>query len=128
MERVSAQIVHDSLHTEPLARTAFATFADFPADKVTWSGSSRVEKKSAVAIRAFCSVCYSPLSMIYDDEPDTVGIVAALIDESSLEKPLPKLEAHIFVASKPSWHEIQDGARQNATWSAGWMDKHPWSR
>ena len=49
--------------------------------------------------------------MKYHNE-DKIGIVAAIIDETSLDNPLPLPKQHIFVKEKVNWHEILDNGQQ----------------
>jgi hypothetical protein len=51
--------------------------------------------------------------MVYNAEPDEVGLVATTIDEKLSAEPVPKVEQHIYVAQKPGWYDIsaEDGAK-----------------
>lgn len=68
---------------------------------------------SKAATRTFCASCHSPLTMVYNAEPDEVGLVATTIDEKLSAEPVPKVEQHIYVAQKPGWYDIsaEDGAK-----------------
>ncbi|MFN2100911.1 GFA family protein [Altererythrobacter sp. MF3-039] len=56
------------------------------------------------AERMFCSNCGSPLATIIDDEPDTVDVTVATLDDPAAYPP----EFHIFCNSKTDWFEPRD--------------------
>jgi len=56
------------------------------------------------AQRLFCSQCGSPLATLIDDEPDTVDITVASLDDPSALPP----EFHIFCRSAVAWFKIDD--------------------
>lgn len=67
--------------------------------------------------------------MIYSDLSHNTCVCATIIDEESLEKPLPKSSMNIFVREKVSWFGIPaDSGPSYDTFSPEWKDKYEWAR
>ena len=67
------------------------------------------------SVRSFCSRCGSP-SPAAPDEPRQLMLPAGCIDDGD---PGVRLAAHIFVASKAPWHEIEDDAARFEAYPPG---------
>lgn len=50
--------------------------------------------------------------MVYNAEPDEIGVVAASINEKLSAAPVPRVKKHIYVSQKPSWYDIYDDKPQ----------------
>lgn len=84
---------------------------------------------SPFATRYFCKTCHTPLMMIYSDLAHNTCVCAAIIDEETLEKPLPKSSMNIFVKEKVSWYEIPDNTGPSYdTFSPEWKEKYEWAK
>jgi hypothetical protein len=46
--------------------------------------------------------------MIYDHQPECIGIPAGTIDEGSVKGELPKTDHHIFLDEKAGWYDLPD--------------------
>ncbi len=68
-------------------------------------------KSSENVTKYFCTICGSPLHSAYKDRPDILGIPLGALEGVNAEP-----EAHIFVTSKASWHNISDSLPQHAEW------------
>lgn len=77
------------------------------ADKLTWYAASEFAK------RGFCSTCGSALFWKRDGT-DTISIMAGSFDQPSGLK----AKAHIFVADKGDYYEIEDGLPRYARGSS----------
>lgn len=67
--------------------------------------------------------------MIYNSMPNDTYLCATIIDEDSLEKPLPKCSMNIFVKEKVSWYDIPDtDGPSYQTFSKGWTERYPWAK
>lgn len=67
--------------------------------------------------------------MIYSEMPETTCVCATIIDEESLEKPLPKSSMNIFVKEKVSWFDIPANSGPSYdTFSPEWKDKYEWAK
>ena len=88
---------------------AFGTYAAVPEGTLTWvSGKDEVKvyKSSPDGGRAFCPHCGSTLGAVEKDELRWVTL--GTVDGDPGIRP----QAHIFVASKAPWHEINDDLPQ----------------
>ena len=89
--------------------SAFAVGASVPTDQFRWlSGEELIKpyQSSPGVVRSFCSECGSSLSYQDTNAPlsEEIFILLGVIDEPFDHKP----HAHIFVANKASWYEIND--------------------
>lgn len=88
---------------------AFLTYAAFRLDQVTFtSGAPKQYRSSPEAIRGHCAACGSPLTFIFDADPDTVWIAVGSLDNAGQVAP----QEHWYVADKLSWVTLDDGLRQ----------------
>lgn len=62
--------------------------------------------------KTFCSCCGSPLISTYISKPDIIGLPLGGLENELGAEP----EAHIFTASKASWHQILDELPQYPEW------------
>lgn len=94
---------------------AFRTRASINKQQFTWvKGADNLSayKSSDYVTKFFCKTCGSPLISTYDNKPDILGIPLGGIEGiDDIE-----VEAHIFVGSKASWHEITDSVPQYDGW------------
>lgn len=94
---------------------AYRTRASIKRDQFTWlSGESNLSfyKSSPQTTKAFCKTCGSPLISTYEHHPDVLGLPLGGLDQDPGVRP----QAHIFVASKSPWHDIQDDLPQFDAW------------
>ena len=90
---------------------AFATFISMRREHVTWtSGGDQRGRHTAGsgAIRSFCPGCGSLLTWERPGDEE-IDLAAALFDTPVEARP----RDHLFVRSKVSWYEIQDGLPQH---------------
>ncbi|OUR63965.1 aldehyde-activating protein [Methylophaga sp. 42_25_T18] len=66
---------------------------------------------SETVTKYFCSNCGSSLISTYAEQPDVIGVPIG-----GLEGNLGQPQAHIFVDSKATWHEITDNLPQYGSW------------
>lgn len=88
---------------------AFGTYASVPDGALTWlSGIDdvKVYQSSPEGGRAFCMHCGSTLGAVENDELRWVTL--GTVDGDPGVRP----QAHIFVASKAPWHDINDDLPQ----------------
>ncbi len=93
----------------------FRTRASINRNQFHWvSGSENLSsyKSSDEVTKFFCKTCGSPLMSTYENRPDVLGIPLGGIEGISNLM----IEAHIFVASKASWHNITDAVPQFDSW------------
>ena len=86
---------------------AFSTFARLTAaDFRIVAGADRVTsyRSSAPIERTFCATCGARLTVRFDGMPQTVWASLATFDDDPGVRP----HAHMFVASKAPWDEIND--------------------
>ena len=94
---------------------AFVTYVEAPKRTFGYTkGADLVQTYQAESgtKRAFCRQCGSTLGC-YIDGDDLMEIAAATLDTPVDMRP----EYHIFVRSKVSWYDIQDGKPQHQTTS-----------
>lgn len=72
------------------------------ADNLTHYQSSETQTKS------FCKTCGSPIMSNNSLKPEVTRIRLGTIESDIVERP----EAHVFVASKANWEEINDNLPQ----------------
>jgi hypothetical protein len=86
---------------------AFSTFARLSAaDFRIVAGADQVKsyRSSAPIERTFCATCGARLTIRFDGMPQTVWASLATFDDDPGVRP----DAHMFVASKAPWDEIND--------------------
>jgi hypothetical protein len=91
---------------------AFSTYAQAERSALRFTaGENRIRRyrSSSPVERAFCGECGSNLLFLFDGFPDAVWIAAGTFDDDPGQRP----DAHIFVGSKASWHDITDGLPQH---------------
>jgi len=72
--------------------------------------------------RTFCRVCGATLVTLFHDQPDQLGLALGTLDDD----PGVRASAHVFVASKAPWFEIEDDLpRFSAGHSAAPLDESP---
>ena len=92
---------------------AFVTYVEAPKSAFTYvKGADLVQnyKADSGTKRAFCRQCGSTLGCFVDND-DLMEIAAATLDTPIDLRP----EYHIFVRSKVSWYDIEDGRPQFPT-------------
>ena len=93
----------------------FATYIDVRRKDLTWvSGEEHLAtyKAPSGTVRGHCSTCGSTVACWTDGDKDMLEIAAPTLDTPIERRP----EYHIFVRSKPSWYDIQDGRPQHAAY------------
>jgi hypothetical protein len=94
---------------------AFVTYVEAPKRAFGYTkGADLIQTHQAESgtKRAFCRQCGSTLAC-YVDGDDLIEIAAATLDTPLSLRP----EYHIYVRSKVSWYDIQDGKPQHQTTS-----------
>lgn len=94
---------------------AFATYALTPADHFRWTSSLdtlRNYRSSPMLVRSFCSSCGSVVPNP-DEDGNRYFIPIGSQDEG------PKVDCHIFFASKASWLEISDNLPKHREFPPG---------
>jgi hypothetical protein len=90
--------------------TAFTANARIPAaafHMIAGAGSLG-EYRTPRGVRAFCSVCASPIFARVDAEPEWIRVrIGGFAGELDV-----RITAHVWVASKSSWYEIADALPQ----------------
>jgi len=88
---------------------AYLTYAAYPADRVQFIGGGPVGYRSSqAAVRGHCATCGSPLTFVFDADPDTVWLTAGSFDDPNLVVPTE----HWYVADKLDWVHLDDGLPQ----------------
>ena len=66
---------------------------------------------SAVAERAFCAACHTPLAMRYRHHPELIGVTLGTVDNESVSeqkvKDALRPTGHIFVSQKAWWVDVE---------------------
>lgn len=91
---------------------AFRTSTTVKSKDFSWlSGEDKLSHYpySPTITKTFCSICGTNLISLYKDKPDIIGISLGGLEQDPVVRPL----AHIYVASKAPWYEIQDGLPQH---------------
>jgi hypothetical protein len=83
---------------------AYLTYAGYPAAKVVFTGRPKIYRSSPEATRGHCGNCGSPLTFVFDSDPETIWLTLGSFDEAGLLRPT----AHWFTASKLPWLELHD--------------------
>lgn len=97
---------------------AFRTRASVKSSNFKWlSGEEHLSHydSSDNIVKTFCSICGSSLISLIKDNPDFIGVPLGAIDQNLNQK----IVANIFVESKASWYEINDGLPQYEKWPPG---------
>lgn len=92
---------------------AFSTFVETKVDNVTFlTGKELLKAYQAEnkTVRQFCNCCGSSLlfESTFNRKANTIEIALACFDELEHVKP----DAHIYIASKAPWYEIDDNLPQ----------------
>lgn len=91
---------------------AVLTYARFDAGAVTFSGPPAVVYRSSPgARRTHCGRCGSPVSFLYDGEPQSIYVVAGILDQANALLP----SAHWYEADRLPWLHMEDGLPRHAT-------------
>lgn len=92
----------------------FGVFAAFPAAALKFTQvSPKYYRSSKHAQRGFCSECGTPISFVYEDDPEP-GVLLGTLDNPGAWPPTPD-HGHTGIESKVSWLEIHDGLPQTTT-------------
>ncbi len=84
---------------------AFLTYASFARDQVSFTGTPTAYRSSAAATRSHCGTCGSPLTFVFDSDPDTLWLTVGSLDDAASVRPTE----HWFVADKIAWLDLHDG-------------------
>jgi hypothetical protein len=81
-------------------------------------GRPKYYRSSAFGQRGFCAECGSPMVFLYDGSPN-VRVLFGSLDHHK-DWPLTKDAAwgqteHVFIKTKVSWYEVNDGLQQNVS-------------
>ena len=101
--------------------SAFATYGRVNADALEITqGEEDLERfqSSDAVTRSFCRKCGSSLFFHHDGAAQFEFIAVGSLDEDPGARP----EAHIFVASKAAWYEIEDDLPQHDAYPPGVAD------
>ena len=92
----------------------FSIVAAFPAEALKFThGEPKPYRSSEFTQRGFCSECGTPVSFVYDDEPE-FGVLLGTLDHPE-EWPPTANHGHMGIESKIPWYEILDGLPQMTT-------------
>ncbi len=94
---------------------AFRTRTSIDTSQFAWlTGEDHLSTydSSPNVTKYFCRTCGSPLISTYRDRPNVLGIALGGLEGEITGRP----RAHIFTASKASWHDINDDLPQFETW------------
>jgi hypothetical protein len=84
----------------------FATYAMFHAADVRFHGQPPVlRRSSSVAQRGHCGTCGSPVSFLYDGEPERIYLAAGLFDMPDALSPAE----HWHAEGELAWLHLADG-------------------
>lgn len=84
----------------------FGALVSFPADSFRFvSGKPKDYRSSRIATRGFCAACGTPLTFIYDAEPEQVAVTIGSLDHPEIAPPV----VHWGVESWVSWLRMDDG-------------------
>lgn len=85
---------------------AFATFAMFDAADIRFLGKAPVPYHSSPAAqRSHCGTCGSPVSFLYDAEPERIYLAAGLFDHPEALSP----SEHWYAEGEVRWSHVADG-------------------
>ncbi len=86
--------------------SAFATYAGFKKQGVTWSGDQPTGFASTPgAKRAFCGSCGTPLYFVSDRWPEEIHLFVAAFDAPEQFTP----QAHVYAGERLPWVHLDDG-------------------
>lgn len=85
---------------------AFLTYAAYPVDHVQFISGGPVDYRSSrAAVRGHCANCGSPLTFVFDADPNTVWLTAGSFDDPNLVMPTE----HWYTADTLDWVHLDDG-------------------
>jgi hypothetical protein len=88
---------------------AFLTYALFDARSIRFTGETPAAYRSSPgARRMHCGTCGSPLTFVYDQEPQKIYVAAGSFDDAAALKPTE----HWYAGSRLAWLHIDDGLPQ----------------
>ena len=88
---------------------AFLTYAAYPKKNICFSkGHPTSYRSSKDAVRGHCGNCGSPLTFVFDIDPDTIWLAGGSFDFPNIIKPTE----HWYVANKLTWLTLDDGLPQ----------------
>jgi hypothetical protein len=91
---------------------AFMTFVHFPAGAFAWEGQEPTRyRSSAAAVRGFCPICGSTLSMHEAVLADRVQVSLGSLDRPDLVRP----DDHVWTSHQLPWLEVVDDRPRFAT-------------
>lgn len=109
-EPVSAATCHCRM-CQRQSGSAFMGFFSVPRSGLRLSGELREYRASPLAVRGFCPVCGSSISMAYEHEADTIGLTMGSLDDPALVAPI----RHWGVESWVPWLEVSDALPRERT-------------
>lgn len=81
------------------------TWLTVPTAALTWlSGTPRLRRSSPRAVRGFCADCGTALTFAYDDQPASIDVTVASLDQPAVIAP----RAHIWTSSAMPWLRVDD--------------------
>lgn len=83
---------------------AYLTYAAFARDAVVFTGKPAPFRSSVGAQRGHCGTCGSPLTFVFDSDPDTIWLTLGSLDDAASVRPTE----HWFVADKIAWLDLHD--------------------
>lgn len=90
---------------------AFLTYVLFPASAVHFTGKPPVAYKSSdVARRSHCGNCGSPVSFVYETEPENIYIPVGILDQAASVIP----SEHWYADCMLPWVHLDDGLPRQA--------------
>ncbi len=93
---------------------AFATYAGYGPEAVTWSGEApKIHASSPGVERGFCPHCGSSLSYVSERWPGEIHLFACAFDAPGNLVP----RAHVYVAERLPWVRLADGLPEFAATS-----------
>ena len=85
---------------------AFATYAGYPADAVTWTAAApRAYASSPGVTRTFCANCGTPMSFAGERWPGEIHLFATSFDAPDSLVP----QVHVYTEEQLSWVHLADG-------------------
>ncbi|MDE3010829.1 MAG: GFA family protein [Pseudomonadota bacterium] len=84
---------------------AFLTYAAFPKDSICFSGKTLAgHRSSKEAVRSHCANCGSPVTFVFDSDPETIWVTVGTLDFPDMIKPTENW----YVADKLAWVALDD--------------------
>ena len=91
---------------------AFLTYVLFPASAVHFTGKPPVAYKSSdVARRSHCGTCGSPVSFVYETEPENIYIPVGILDQAASVAP----QEHWYADCMLPWLHLDDRLPRHET-------------